>query len=245
MAVPEEESRKDGPGKDDLAIEDTKDVTQEETGADGAIEGAADPVEDIRQEESEETAAASESGTPTLEERLSVALEEVGRFKDVALRAEAEIQNMRRRTARDVENAHRYGLERFLRNLLPVVDSFEKAIETSGSVSDEAGRGDATVAVVEGVRLCHKLLMDVFGKEGVEVVDPLGEPFDPNVHQAMSVVENPDMEPNSVFAVVQKGYRLNGRLVRPAMVMVTRAVQAAAAEGPARDPDTDGGSREG
>ena len=118
-------------------------------------------------------------------------------------------------------SAHKFGLERFLQNLIPVVDSLEKAIEAS----EQAGT-DASDAIAEGVSLCHKLLIDVLGKENVEVIDPMGEPFDPNEHQAMSMVENPDMEPNSVFAVVQKGYKLNGRLVRAAMVMVTKSPAA-------------------
>ena len=79
-------------------------------------------------------------------------------------------------------------------------------------------------AVLDGVGLCHKMFLDTLGKENVAVVDPHGEPFDPNLHQAMSMVENPDMEPNSVVAVIQKGYQLNGRLVRPAMVMVSKGV---------------------
>ncbi|MGB0692337.1 MAG: nucleotide exchange factor GrpE, partial [Pseudomonadales bacterium] len=115
----------------------------------------------------------------------------------------------------------------FLQNLLPVADSLEKAIESA----EQASSGDAENAIAEGVRLCHKLLIDVMARENVEVIDPIGEPFDPNEHQAMSMVENPNMEPNSVFAVVQKGYKLNGRLVRAAMVMVTKAPAAAAESG--------------
>ncbi|MBO6558362.1 MAG: nucleotide exchange factor GrpE [Pseudomonadales bacterium] len=154
-------------------------------------------------------------------EGLQKVLEEVEKYKDAALRAEAEMQNMQRRTARDVENAHKFALEKFLQNLLPVVDSMEKAVEAAEQASENEDD-----AMLEGIRLCHKLLVDVLGKEGIEVIDPMGEPFDPNEHQAMSMVENPDMEPNSVFAVVQKGYRLNGRLVRAAMVMVTKAPAA-------------------
>ena len=148
------------------------------------------------------------------DEALAVALLEVEKFRDLALRAEAEMQNLQRRTARDVENAHKFGVEKFVLNMLPVVDSLEKAIESTGDNAD---------AIAQGVRLCHKLMVDTLNKEGVEIIDPVGEPFDPNEHQAMSMVENPDMEPNSVLAVVQKGCKLNGRLVRPAMVMVSKA----------------------
>ena len=151
---------------------------------------------------------------PSGDESLAVALLEVEKFRDLALRAEAEMQNLQRRTARDVENAHKFGVEKFVLNMLPVVDSLEKAIESTGDNVD---------AIAEGLRLCHKLMVDTLTKEGVEIIDPVGDPFDPNEHQAMSMVENPDMEPNSVLAVVQKGCKLNGRLVRPAMVMVTKA----------------------
>lgn len=157
------------------------------------------------------------------EDALAKALEDVVKFKDLAMRAEAEMQNMQRRTARDVENAHKFGLERFLQNLLPVIDSLEKAIEVTEQLNDDANESTA-----EGIKLCHKLLVDVLGRESIEVIDPMGEPFDPNEHQAMSMVENPDMEPNTVFAVVQKGYKLNNRLVRAAMVMVTKAPAEAA-----------------
>jgi len=169
-------------------------------------------VDEIR-DKSDETASEEASGG-----ELESALAEVDKLRDAALRAEAEMQNMQRRTARDVENAHKFGVERFLQSLLPVVDSLEKAIESA-----EQASGGAEDAIAEGVVLCHKLLLDVLNKENIEVIDPIGEPFDPNEHQAMSMVENPDMEPNSVFAVVQKGYKLNGRLVRAAMVMVSKA----------------------
>ncbi len=199
MSLPEDEAREN----ENTSEEGFNEVTEveEET-----------PAEDAEEKES------AEAMTP--EAALDKAKEEASKFKDLALRAEAEMLNMQRRTARDIENAHKFGLERFLQNLLPVVDSLEKAIEAAEQASDEASG-----AIAEGVSLCHKLLIDVLGKENVEVVDPVGEPFDPNEHQAISIVENPDMEPNSVFAVVQKGYKLNGRLVRAAMVMVTKAPQ--------------------
>lgn len=165
--------------------------------------------------------AIEEDKLPDLQVELEDALREIDKFKDMALRAEAEAQNVRRRAERDVENAHKFGLEKFVANLLPVADSLEKAIE---AVDQAQGIEDsAATAIIEGVGLCQKMLLDVLAKEGVTVVDPEGEPFDPNLHQAMSMVEVPDAEPNSVVAVIQKGYTLNGRLVRPAMVMVSRA----------------------
>ena len=151
------------------------------------------------------------------------AREEVAKFRDAALRAEAEMQNVRRRASKDVEHAHKFGAEKLIQNLLPVVDSLEKALESSELVKD-LDQDHSAKAVLDGVGLCHKMFLDTLGKENVAVVDPHGEPFDPNLHQAMSMVENPDMEPNSVVAVIQKGYQLNGRLVRPAMVMVSKGV---------------------
>ena len=151
------------------------------------------------------------------EEKLKKVHAELEKQKDLALRAEAELQNVLKRTAREVENAHKYGLERFIQNLLPVVDSLEKAAETSAP-----DQGEASDNAIEGINLCCRLLLDVLEKEGIEAIDPLGEPFDPSEHQAMSMVENSDMEPNSIAAVVQKGWKLNERLVRPAMVMVVK-----------------------
>lgn len=181
--------------------------------------------EDVEAAAQGESAGADEA--ENLESRLEEALAETEKFKDMALRAEAEMQNVRRRAERDVENAHKYGLEKFIQNLLPVVDSLEKAIEAAEEAVADGGAGGKDEAILEGVRLCHKMLLDVLSRENAEVVNPEGEPFDPNEHEAMSIVENSDVEPNSVVAVVQKGYKLNGRLVRPAMVMVSKAPPAA------------------
>ena len=142
---------------------------------------------------------------------------EADKARDQALRAEAEMQNLRKRAERDVQNAHKFGIERLIQNLLPVLDSLEKAIETS--LQAETPEDDPQL---EGLKLCFKLFTDVFEREGVHMLDPLGQAFDPNVHEALSMIENPDTEPNSVMAVIQKGYRLHERLVRPAMVIVSK-----------------------
>ena len=147
-------------------------------------------------------------------ENVQNLLAEIESLRDKVLRAEAEMQNVRRRADRDVENAHKFGLERLVQQILPVVDSLEKALEARTNQEDP---------VIQGVELTFKLLQDLMSKESIDVIDPLGEPFDPNLHEAMSMIENRELEPNSVFAVVQKGYTLNERLVRPAMVMVTKA----------------------
>ena len=205
-------------------VEDSAEPSAEipvETPVEDSAEPSAEiPVEDPVEISSEATVEEEElPGDPSPEENpleleLNNALEEVEKFKDMAIRAEAEMQNVRRRAERDVENAHKFGLERILTNLLPVIDGLEKALESAPTEADP---------VIDGVRLTFKLVQNVLEKESVEVIDPLGEPFNPNEHEAMSVVENPDMEPNSVCLVIQKGYKLNQRLVRPAMVMVTKA----------------------
>ena len=154
-----------------------------------------------------------DEGATDLQAALQAAEDEVASLKDAALRAQADVENMRRRAARDVENAHKFALERFAESLLPVVDSLEKSVE---SAADAA-------AVSEGVSLCLKLFLDTLAKNGIEQVDPLGEPFDPSRSEAMAMVENLDAEPNSVMEVMQKGYALNGRLVRAAKVIVAKA----------------------
>ena len=178
-----------------------------------------DPQSDLVSDSSEEIS--KDSAADELE-KTKIELE---KQKDLTLRAEAELQNVLKRTAREVENAHKYGLERFVENLLPVVDSLEKAAEVS--IADQSASSDNSI---EGINLCCKLLLDVLEREGVKAINPLGEPFDPSEHQAMSMVENPDMEPNSIAAVVQKGWKLNERLVRAAMVMVVKESESKAPE---------------
>jgi len=219
MSLPEDEANQDFTPEDETF--EVNEVDQETMEAEEKESEEKESEEKESEEKESEEKESEESDSEVElsdEDALAKALEDVVKFKDMAMRAEAEMQNMQRRTARDVENAHKFGLERFLQNLLPVIDSLEKAIEVTEQLDD-----DSDESTVEGIRLCHKLLVDVLGRENIEVIDPMGEPFDPNEHQAMSMVENPDMEPNSVFAVVQKGYKLNDRLVRAAMVMVTKA----------------------
>lgn len=137
--------------------------------------------------------------------------------KEQVLRSQAEAQNARRRAEQDVEKAHKFGQEKLLSDLLPVVDNLERAL-ASIDTEDQAFK-----PVTEGIELTLKSFVDVLAKYKVEPVDPQGEPFDPQLHQAMTMVPNPDVEPNTVIDVFQKGYTLNGRLVRPAMVVVSKA----------------------
>ena len=139
---------------------------------------------------------------------------------DQLLRTRAELDNMQRRAQRDVENAHKYALEKFVQELLPVLDSMELGLAAIQSDSDEVTR------FREGSELTLRMLFSAVEKFGVEIVNPVGEKFDPAQHQAMSMQEVADKEPNTVMAVVQKGYTLNDRLLRPAMVIVSKAAAA-------------------
>ncbi|MGO1691874.1 MAG: nucleotide exchange factor GrpE [Marinobacter sp.] len=136
------------------------------------------------------------------------------------LRMQAEMQNVRRRAEMDVEKAHKFALEKFVKELLPVADSLEKAVE---STEGQEKAGELVASIREGVDMTLNLFVSSLKKFNVEPLNPVGEPFDPQQHEAMSMVPAPNAEPNSVVAVVQKGYLLNGRVVRPAMVMVAKA----------------------
>ena len=146
------------------------------------------------------------------------AAEELAKVKDQLLRTVAEMENVRRRAQRDVENAHKFAVEKLLGELLPVVDSLEKAEELANTT-------DNADSMAEGISLSLKLFVNTLEKSGIALVDPLGEPFDPQLHEAMAMVPNPDAEPNSVMDVMQRGYTLNGRLVRAAKVVVVKGEQ--------------------
>jgi len=138
------------------------------------------------------------------------------------LRATAELENTRKRLERDVENAHKFAMERFVQELIPVIDSLEMGLVAA---SEE---GADLVKVREGTELTLKKFMDTASKFGIEPVNPVGEEFNPEYHQAMSLLESNDYKPNSVIDVMQKGYVLQGRLIRPAMVVVAKAPAASA-----------------
>lgn len=145
--------------------------------------------------------------------------EEVAQYRDAALRARAEAENVRKRAERDVENAHKFALEKFAGQLLPVADSLEKSVQAAEELgSDEP----AILALKEGVELSQRIFLDTLGRAGIEQVDPQGQTFDPNVHEAMSMVESSEASPNTVVHVLQKGFTLNGRLLRAAMVTVAK-----------------------
>jgi molecular chaperone GrpE len=124
----------------------------------------------------------------------------------------AEVENIRRIAKRDIGNAHKYALKPFIESLLPVLDSLEQGMIAAAEHE----------AVVEGMNLTYKMMLDVLKKQGAEQVDPIGKPFDPDQHEAITMQESQEVEPNTVLAVVQKGYILNGRVVRAARVVVAK-----------------------
>lgn len=152
-----------------------------------------------------------------LESQLEAANQKIQDQKDSVVRAQAEVENIRRRSAQDIEKAHKFALEKFVNELLPVIDNLERAL---GAADQE---NETLKPMIEGVELTLKSFLDVVGKFGVQEVNPEGQPFDPAKHQAMGMQENEEVAPNTVLAVMQKGYELNGRLVRPAMVMIAKA----------------------
>ncbi|MFE8047905.1 nucleotide exchange factor GrpE [Brenneria goodwinii] len=137
--------------------------------------------------------------------------------RDNVLRARAEADNIRRRAEMDVEKAHKFAVEKFASEMLPVIDNLERALD----LADKSN--EALAPMVEGIELTLKSLLDAVHKFGIEVIEDVNVPFNPEVHQAMTMLESDDHQPNHVMMVMQKGYTLNGRLLRPAMVAVSKA----------------------
>lgn len=174
-----------------------------------------------------EEAEAGEPGAVDLKSQLEAARAQAAEAQDRFLRARAETENVRRRAEIDVQNAHKYGLERFVTELLAVRDSLELA----RSVDIQAENQTALQKMHEGLDLTLRLMDDVFRKFSVAVVDPKGEKFDPARHHAISMVESSEVPPNHVVTVMQKGYLLHDRVLRPAMVVVARAAEGGPAGG--------------
>lgn len=162
-----------------------------------------------------------DTGADELSARVQVLEEQLAAAQDQSLRAVADLQNVRRRAEQDVEKAHKFALEKFAGDLLPVIDSLERGLELS-SAEDETIK-----PMREGIELTLKMFSDTLARYNLQPIDPHGEPFNAEHHQAMAMQESADVEPNSVLKVFQKGYLLNGRLLRPAMVVVSKAPAAA------------------
>ena len=185
-------------GQAEQPEKDLIEVADEEASGPAAEEAQVEAAEMAPAEDPEAALAAAEAKAAENWERY--------------LRAAAEVENIRKRAVRDVEHAHKFALERFSKELLAVRDSLEMGIGASENASVEA--------LLEGSNATLKLLATTMERFGIEVVDPAGEPFDPEYHEAISVQQADELEPGSVVTVVQKGYSLNGRLLRPAMVIV-------------------------
>ncbi len=207
MAVEEEKVQ---PGEaPETQAEPVAEADTEAQGEPNPFEGASAP-------------ASSASPTPAGTGRDLTALLEDARAKaddhwDQLLRSRAEMENLRRRHVSELEKAHKYALDSFVKDLVGVRDSLELALEAASAESADLAK------LREGTDLTLKQLADVMTRFGVERLDPLGEPFNPEYHQAITIQPRPDLAPNSVATVIQKGYVLNGRLVRPAMVIVSSA----------------------
>lgn len=175
-----------------------------------------DAMLDENNDEGDESPFGLEHPTyPDLEEKLTLAEQKAHENWEKATRAMAELENVRRRAERDVTNAHKYSLDRFIDGLLPVVDSLEQALQLADKV--------ANAAMHEGLELTMKLFLDVLGKYQVEQLDPVGETFDPQIHEAMSMQPAPlGVASNTILLVFQKGYKLHDRIIRPARVIVAK-----------------------
>ena len=169
-------------------------------------------------EQNAEQEAPVEDVAEAADDALAAAQEEVAAVKDQMLRVQAEMQNVRRRAELDVEKAHKFAVEKFANEMVTVVDNLERGLAA-------APEEEATKAIRDGMAMTLDGLINGLARFKVEQVNPEGETFNPELHQAMSMVENPDLAPNTVIAVMQKGYTLNGRLLRPAMVMVSKGAE--------------------
>ncbi|AWB56872.1 MULTISPECIES: nucleotide exchange factor GrpE [unclassified Colwellia] len=203
-----------------MANESTDNKSAEEIAADALaaeiIEHADEQVE-VQLDTAAENISAEQEKINELELALATAKSTVADQKDSVIRAKAEVDNVRRRAAQDVEKARKFALEKFAAEMLTTVDNLERALQ---SIDKDDERN---TAIVEGIELTYQGLLASLEKFAIKAIDPQDQPFNPELHQAMSMQEVEGVAPNTVIAVMQKGYELNGRLIRPAMVMVSKA----------------------
>ncbi|CAM4101504.1 nucleotide exchange factor GrpE [Vibrio neonatus] len=184
-----------------------EDATEEAQiiGDDGDLDGYFETAEEIE-----------ESKVAQLEAALLQTETRLKEQQDSVIRAKAEVENMRRRTEQEMSKARKFAINKFAEELLPVIDNLERAIEAADA------EHEVIKPVLEGIEMTHKSFIDVVSKNGLKEINPVGEAFNPELHNAVSMVESPDHDSNMVTVVLQKGYELNGRVVRPAMVMVAK-----------------------
>ncbi len=186
-------------------------------GEDGVPDQQTDDQLDLKEVKPDDIQSIDSESPEELEQKLNVLEMKVNDYKDQAIRAKAEMENLRRRAERDVQNAHKYGSEKLLSDLLPVVDSLVRGLE-----GEKSGDKNAQ-ALHEGMQLTLDLLEKTLEKHGVVVIHPeKGDTFNPERHEAMTMQPDPEAEPNTILQVLQKGYELNGRVVRAAMVIVVQ-----------------------
>lgn len=181
----------------------------------------AEPELETVEEQQAAADADAEQAEPTTEEKLAEADAELAKVKkalaEADVRAQAEVQNVRKRAERDVQHARKFALEKFAGDLLSVADNLERGLAALDA-EDEALKGAR-----EGIELTLKSLLDAFARYNLEQISPADEPFNPELHEAMTMVPVPNVDPNTVIEVLEKGYQLNGRLIRPARVVVSKA----------------------
>ena len=189
-------------------------MTEQDKNLEQVAEEAAEQVEQQVEQQAAKLEQSLEEQVEALQGKLAATEKALA---EADLRAQAEMQNVRRRAERDVENAHRYAVEKFAGEVVTVADALERALATLDADNE------ALKPAREGTELTLKVLLDVFGRFNIVPVDPRGEAFNPEQHEAMAMVPSPGAEPNSVIDVLEKGYTLNGRLLRPAKVVVAKA----------------------
>lgn len=211
-------SKKDVVEPEELIIKE--ELSEQEIDAEGesdAVSGTDDESPDGgdgNEVESEQESEQESEEESEQESELEQSRSEAAEYKDRMARLQAEMDNLRKRTARDIQNAHKFALESFAKELLSVADSMDLGMKAAGDTDDVS-------SIIEGMELTSKQLFGVLEKFNIEVMDAQGVRFDPEQHEAMTMVPNPDMEPNTVMDVIQKGYTLNDRLLRPARVIVS------------------------
>jgi len=195
-------------------VSENKTANTEETKVDTQAEGQIPAGDDVQTEATLESAEAAVTEDVTA--LLAAAQAEAEKHKELAMRIQADMENLRRRTRMDVESAHKYALNKFVDALIPAMDSMEMGMEA-------ASKEDATIeSIRDGIEMTFKQMLDVLGKFSVERIDPKGEKFDPKLHEALTMIPSPDHESNTVVDVIQKGYVLNDRLIRAARVIVAQ-----------------------
>ncbi|QFY42610.1 nucleotide exchange factor GrpE [Candidatus Methylospira mobilis] len=192
-------------------------MSEEQTTQALDVVNSVDPASDALQNDDAGGNSGNADESPeALAEKLAAAQHAAAENWDKLLRVQAEMDNLRRRTEKDLQNAHKYALEKFARELLAVVDSLELGIQAATGDSPEVAK------LREGSDLTLKQLLGALEKFGVAQIDPHGQKFNPELHQAMAVEPSAEAEPNTVVKVFQKGYQLNDRLLRPAMVVIAQ-----------------------